>query len=164
MLWSGFFPQALQRKHKYNWWWLVIWIFLSQSSSAFCIFNIFPAQTREFSLIHWIQVVAKVVSSYTDLDMDEGVEVPVVDYVEAYNEGYSWYDWGGYGGHRRQHRQHPPKRSAPKKPAPKGPTPRRSPFRESWMDRPNVNEFQLLWTDTALGSLPVLTSGLGETW
>eukprot|EP00438_Fugacium_kawagutii_P028379 Skav207223 [mRNA] locus=scaffold1717:12749:42203:+ [translate_table: standard] len=101
---------------------------------------------------------AEVVSSYTDLDMDEGVEVPVVDYVEAYNEGYSWYDWGGYGGHRRQ--RHPPE---PTRPQRSERTPRRSPFRESWMDRPNVKDFQLLWTDEALGSLPVLTSGLGDS-
>ena len=115
----------------------------------------------------------KVVSFYSDLDMDEGVVIPVEDFVEAYNEG-DWYDWGGYGGasaaagrpHQRPH--HRPNRTVtmasamaakPVIPSPGG----RKLTPQPWLEpRQNTNfhDFQLLWTDEALGTLPVMTSGL----
>lgn len=110
-----------------------------------------------------------VVSSYSDLDMKEGVVIPVEDFVEAYNEGYSWYDWGGYGGGSNtgsRPRPSPANHSRPV-PAPRaragssGTGPRR--LREFWLKPKrsinDINDFQLLWSDEALGSLPVLTSG-----
>ena len=97
-----------------------------------------------------------VVSSYSDLDMDEGVVVPVEDYVEAYSDGYSWYDWGGYGGHAHSNHARP----NGSRPAGQPQNGRNRRLREPWLEpKRSINDFQLLWTDEALGSQPVLTSG-----
>jgi hypothetical protein len=94
--------------------------------------------------------------------------IPVEDFVEAYNDGYSWYDWGGYGSHaaagagrpsRPQNRSRPSApRASPGSPGGSQQGPRR--LREFWLEpKRSINDFQLLWSDEALGSLPVLTSG-----
>ena len=119
-----------------------------------------------------------VVSFYSDLDMDEGVVIPVEDFVEAYNEG-DWYDWGGYGtgasaagGRPHQRPHHRPNRTVSTastvgspKPSPGGggrkltPLTQNQPWLEGRQNSHHFHDFQLLWTDEALGKLPVMTSG-----
>ena len=97
--------------------------------------------------------------------------IPVEDFVEAYSDGYTWYDWGGYGGagarpSRPQNRSRPaavPRASpgSPGSPGKQSEGPRR--LREFWLEpKRSINDFQLLWSDEALGSLPVLTSGSAQ--
>lgn len=131
-----------------------------------------------------LQFLFEVVSFYSDLDMDEGVVIPVEDFVEAYNEG-DWYDWGGYGGAsaaagRPQRPHHRPNRTvstastvASPKPSPPGGGPGRKLTRKLTQNQPwlegrqnshHFHDFQLLWTDEALGKLPVMTSGRVIRW
>lgn len=113
--------------------------------------------------------------------MDEGVVIPVEDFVEAYNEG-DWYDWGGYGGAsaaagRPQRPHHRPNRTfstastvASPKPSPGGggrkltPLTQNQPWLEGRQNSHHFHDFQLLWTDEALGKLPVMTSGRVIRW
>ena len=110
--------------------------------------------------------------------MDEGVVIPVEDFVEAYNEG-DWYDWGGYGtgasaagGRPHQRPHHRPNRTVSTastvgspKPSPGGggrkltPLTQNQPWLEGRQNSHHFHDFQLLWTDEALGKLPVMTSG-----
>ena len=38
--------------------------------------------------------------------MDQGITLPVSDFVEVASSSYTWYDWGGYGGSSSDYGRH----------------------------------------------------------